>query len=147
MWIPAFAGMTCLTLLFCVSQPAVAAEKSWTGSGDASDWFDDQNWSSEAAPTLADDVVINANAAAPKASQTFEARSITLAGTASSSFTVDPLISGAVEPGANTDLAVYNRRDGLAVLKGSTGTVVLKGIYKDSEEVLANQPSLVFFVE
>lgn len=134
-------------LSFWQGSQAICAERSWTGSGDGSDWHDEENWSPQSVPTPEDDVRINSNSAAVRTAQTFQAKSITLGGTVPSSFTVEQIISGAVEPAANTDLAFYNRRHGLTVLRGSAGTVELKGTYKDSEAELANQPSLVFFVE
>lgn len=143
--IPAFAGMTCWVLFSCVS--VQAAEKTWNASGDGASWFDEDNWLPTAVPTSADDVLINTQDAAVDVSQTFEVKSLTLAGTIASRLTVDPLIFGTAAPAEGSDLAIHNRRDGLLTLRGSTGTVVLRGKYKDSEEILANQPSLVFFVE
>lgn len=147
MLIPAFAGMT-LLLAFCVLLPAAsAAEKTWTGSGDASDWFDDDNWTPAAAPTSADDVLINLEDASVKTSKTFEAKSLKVGGTAASTLVTDPFIFGTVAPADTAETAVTNRRQGHWTIKGSSGVVSLKGSYKDSEETLAKQPSLVFFVE
>ena len=131
----------------CLLSVAGAEEKSWTGAGDGVDWFDDENWNAESYPTAADDVLINKTDASASISETFLARSITLGGTVPSALRSEEFISGTVAPAAVSDIAVLNRRDGTMALKGSEGTVVLKGTYKDSEENLASQPSLVLYVQ
>ncbi len=136
-----------LLLAMTLCLPAQAAEKTWNGSGDGSNWFDDDNWFPATAPTSADDVLVNTPNASSAVSQTFYARSITLAGTAPSSLVVSPFIYGTVAPVADTDVAIDNRRDGALTLKGSAGVITLRGKYKDSEELLTDQPSFVFFVE
>ena len=125
---------------------AMAGQKTWTGAGDTAEWSEDQNWQPDAAPTSSDDVTINAPGASVAPSETFDAKSITIGGSQTSTFTEGKFISGTVEPTTTSDVAVENRRRGKLILKGSAGTLKLKGKYKDSEESLADQPSLIFFV-
>jgi hypothetical protein len=79
--------------------------------------------------------------------QAFEARSVTLGGKKQSSLTVSNFAGGTVAPDNPTDLAIHNRRDGTLILKGSAGTLTLKGAYKDSEEVIPDEPSFMFYVQ
>ena len=143
-WIPAFAGMT-VFLLFV--SPVYAEDKSWTAAGDQSNWFDDANWTPTTAPTASDDVTINHQDASVSLPQAFQVKSITLGGKRASSLTVTNFASGTVEPANPTDLAVYNRREGHMVLKGSTDKITLKGAYKDSEEVIPDEPSFMFYAQ
>ena len=143
-WIPAFAGMTVL-LLFVF--PAYAEDKSWTAAGDQSNWFDAANWLPAEAPTASDDATINLLSASASLPQAFEVRSVTLGGKRQSDLTVSNFVTGTVEPANPTDIAFNNRRDGRWVLKGSSGKVTLKGGYKDSEEVIADEPSFMFYAQ
>ena len=124
-----------------------AEDKNWTGSGDASDWFDAANWLPAVAPTASDDATINLLNASVSLPQSFQAKSVTLGGKKESTLTVSNFAVGTVSPGNSSDLAVHNRRDGHLILKGSAGRVTLKGSYKDSEEVIADEPSFMFYVK
>lgn len=126
--------------------PAQAAEKTWEGAGDSKSWFDDPNWLPAAAPAPADDVMIDSENAGVNISQTFNVRSLTIGGHYASTLTSDEFISGTVDPGSGTKVAILNRRGGKLILKRA-GALKTKGQYKDSEESLANQPSLVFYVK
>lgn len=133
--------------LLTITAVALATDRNWTGSGDGQAWFDLQNWSPSEVPAAGDDVTIDAEGAGANVLQTFSAKSIMLAGASSSTLTVDNFVNGTVAPDSSSAVAIENRHGGKLVLKGSAGTVVLKGTYKDSEESPANQPSLVFTVQ
>ncbi len=139
--------LSLLTTVFCLPSTVFAEDKSWTGSGDGADWFDAANWLPAVAPTASDDATIDVEGADVSLPQAFEAKSITLGGKKQSSLTVSNFATGTVEPANATDLAFHNRRDGLLVLKGSTGKITLKGAYKDSEEVIPDEPSFMFYVQ
>ena len=138
--------MFLISVMILTAAPSRAEEKTWTGSGDAKNWFGDENWSPLAAPLNADDVVINSESASALLSSTFNAKTITLGGNTPSALTMDEFVSGAVTPATTSDIALLNRKDGHLILKGTSGTMVVRGSYKDSEEVLTDQPSLVVWV-
>ena len=129
----------------CVS--GQAEDKAWVAAGDASNWFDDANWLPAAAPTASDDTMITLTGASVTLPQAFEVKSVTLGGKKPAKLTVSNFATGTVTPENPTDVAVYNRRDGHWVLKGSTGKITLKGGYKDSEEVIPDEPSFMFYVQ
>ena len=131
----------CFSLVLILS--VQADDKTWKGSTDATDFFGDENWYPSPHPAAPDNATINAKEADVKLSETFNVKSITLGGNEESHLTTDEFISGTIAPNAVSDIAILNRRDGHLVLKGP-GTVKAKGTYKDSEEDLAAQPSLVF---
>lgn len=126
---------------------AWATDKSWNAAGDQSNWFDDANWLPGEAPTSSDNAMINTQNASATIPQTFDVKSMTLGGKRASTVTVNNFIDGAVRPASPTDLAIYNRRDGHLILNGSVGKITLKGSYKDSEEVLPEEPSFMFYVQ
>ena len=126
---------------------AWAEDKSWNAAGDQSSWFDDANWLPASSPTASDDVMINMLDASASIPQAFHAGSITLGGKRQSVLTVNNFVTGTVEPASSSDIAVYNRRDGHWTLKGSAGKITLKGTYKDSEEVIPDEPSFMFYVQ
>ena len=126
--------------------PVHAADKTWTGSVDATDWSGDENWYPSPAPAPVDNVTINSKDANVRISETFTTKSLTLGGNEETYLTTEDFISGKIEPISKSDVAILNRKDGHLVLKGA-GTLVVKGTYKDSEENLAAQPSLVFTVQ
>ncbi len=142
--IPAFAGMTIL-LLFVSS--AFAEEKSWNAQGDGTAWTGDDNWMPPGAPTTTDNVVVNLKDASTNISQTFKVGSMTLAGKNESTVTVNNFTDGDVVPANAEDIAILNRRDGNLILKGSVGKITLKGAYKDSEEIIADEPSFMLYVK
>lgn len=140
---------SCFLLLascFIWVSPVHAEDKTWKGSTDATDFFGDENWYPSPHPVAPDNATINAKEANVKLSETFNIKSITLGGNEESTLTTDEFISGTIAPNAVSDIAILNRRDGHLVLKGP-GTVKAKGAYKDSEENLTAQPSLVFSVQ
>ena len=140
-------GVLVFIFIFLNSSNCVWAEdKSWTAGGDQSGWFDDANWLPAAAPTASDDVMINRLDASVTLPQAFDAKSLTLGGKRPSLLTVSNFSTGTIEPANATDLAVYNRKDGHLILKGSVGKITLKGAYKDSEEVIPDEPSFIFYV-
>lgn len=139
-------GMTLLFLL--VQAPCLFAEtKTWDNADGAGEWQENANWFPEAAPTSQDDVVINAVDSRVTATQTFQAKTVTLGGHQASVLETQDFVSGTIDPGNSDETAVLNRRDGHLILKGDAGTVRLKGKYKSSEESMAEQPSFVFYVK
>jgi hypothetical protein len=138
-------GLLAMTVFFTV--PAFAADKNWNASGDAADWTDDQNWSSWGVPTAADDVSLNYQDASVNVTQTFNAKTLTLGSNRNSTMTVEDFITGTVAPAASSDVAVLNAQQGKLILKGPAGKVTLKGQYKESDQTLADQPSLIFYAQ
>ena len=136
---------TAMTVAWASECPA--EEKSWNGAAEKHDWFEDENWVPAPAPTAVDDALINSTDASVTLSETFRTRSITLGGNENSVLMSEEFISGVVDPGSSSEVAVLNRRRGRLVLKGAMGTVKLKGRYKDSEESLAAQPSFVISIQ
>ena len=131
-----------------MSVPSVLAQDNtitWTGSGDGEDWFGEDNWSPTGEPDSTKDVFVNTTDADVTINKTYEAKSITVGGSAESTVTSENFIFGTVSPDTVNDVAVLNRKDGHLVLKGA-GTVTLTGQYQDSEETTANQPTFMFVV-
>jgi len=134
----------CLVLV--ITSTAIAEEKNWSAAGDAATWSDDDNWSPVAAPTSADDVLIDAESAAVTCTETFKAKSITVGGRETSTMTSDNFIFGTISPDSGSDIGILTRSGGTITLTGS-GTVTVQGKYQDSEESLVPEPSFMFWVE
>lgn len=134
------------SILYFLSSDLYAAEKSWDADEQEADWFEDANWFPQSAPTALDDATINSKNAAVNIAQTYEAKSITIGGTQTSTLTTNEFVSGVIEPDQTSDIAVLSRLGGTFKLKGA-GTTRIRGKYKDSEETLTDQPSLVFYVK
>lgn len=127
--------------------PVYAADKSWNNAGDGTSWTDGKNWNPEGIPSIADNVTIDYKNAPVTCSKTFEAKSITVGGTTSSTLTKNDFISGTISPSSTSDNALHIRKNGLVTLKG-IGTVTLKGKFKStSEEGTPGEESFMFTVE
>ena len=138
-----------LIILFCVLfvlSLAQANEKNWLGSGDGTDWADEENWYPEGAPTLITDVLIDAEDATVISTETFKAKSIQLGGSETSTLTINNFIYGTIEPDASSDTAVLNSSGGTFVLTGA-GTVTIRGQYEGSKGAADLEPSFMFWVE
>ncbi len=125
---------------------AHAAEKSWNAAGDQVDWFDDANWNPGVAPTASDDTMVSLTDGSVTIGQNFGVKSLTIGGKRESTVSVNNFITGVVEPASPTELAVFNRKDGHLVIKGSAGKITLRGAYKDSEEIIPDEPSFMLYV-
>ena len=136
-----------IAVLLLVSFPARAEEKNWNGQGDQTTLEDGANWLPVGAPGASDDAMINFKDASVDISQTYHLKSLTLGGKRKSTLNVSNFTEGDVTPGHTTDEAVMNRRDGYLLLKGSAGKITLKGAYKDSEEVIPDEPSFMLYVK
>ena len=132
--------------LFNMPVIASAAEKAWTGDGDASSYSDDDNWSPASEPTSADDITIDAEDASVVCTRTFKAKSITIGGRQEPTLTSNNFVYGTIEPESSSDVAICNRRGATVTLKGA-GTITVKGQYKDSEESLTPEPSFMFWIK
>lgn len=129
--------------------PIEAAEKTWSGSGDASSWSDDDNWFPQVEPTAGDDVLIDAEDVSVTCSETFKAKSISIGGNETSTLISENFIFGTISPEATSDVAIDNRQGGTFRLKGA-GIVTLQGQYKDSlgeGGVSVDEPSFMFWLE
>jgi len=124
-----------------------AEEKNWNAQGDGTAWTDDANWLPAAAPTVSDDAVVNLKDASVDISQSFNLGYLTIGGKQTSTVKVSNFTEANVVPGNVTDNAILNRRDGNLTLKGSAGTITLKGTYKDSEEIIPDEPSFMLYVK
>jgi hypothetical protein len=123
-----------------------AEEKNWSGAGDGVSWSDENNWYPKPAPASSDDVLIDSEDASVACSQTFKAKSITVAGRQGSTLTSENFIVGTISPASGSDVAIQNRKDGKIILKGE-GAVTVQGQYKDSEEPLVAEPSFMFWMK
>ena len=129
------------------SVAAWAEEKVWTGTGTSTDWFDDANWLPADAPAVSDDALIDLTDASAAVSQDMNVKSITLGGKKASTLTMNNFVKGTVKPANTSDTAVLNRKGGLLVLKGTAEKITLKGGYKDSEEVIPEEPTFMLYVQ
>lgn len=136
-----------IVLAITLAAPAFAAEKKWNAKGDAQTWTDTANWTPTGEPVPADDVKVDMKDASVEVPENFESKSLTIGGKKESTVSLTNFVDGTIEPNDPTDNAVMNRRDGHLVLKGSGGKVTLKGSYKDTEEVLAEEPSFMLYVK
>ena len=136
-----------ITVIYCLPSVSFADQKSWKGAGDASSWSDDANWYVAGAPAASDDVVVDITDASATAANDFSAKSLTLAGKKTSTVTLNNFVSGTIKPAAVTDDAVYNRKGGTLVIKGSAGKVTLKGVYRASKQAQADEPSFMFYAQ
>ena len=134
-------------MILTLALPAQAAEKNWLGDGDGLGWQDDTNWFPVMAPTPADDVIVNALDAPVLIHQEFTAKSLSIGGNVTSSVTIDPFVSGTIAPASASEIAVLNGVKGKMILGGGAGVVTLRGVYKDSETPLSDEPALVFYFE
>jgi len=135
-----------LVFLLVFAGFAPAAEKNWSGSGDGASWSDDDNWYAAVEPSSVDDVLIDINDATVICSETFLAKSITIAGREDVTLTANNFVFGTVSPDEASDVAILNRSGGKFTLTGA-GVVTLQGQYKDSEESLVAEPNFMFWIE
>ena len=141
-------SLSVFTMVFFLSFSVYAADKQWSGAGDASSWSDASNWYPSGVPSSSDDVSIDAigTSVNAQALATFYAKSLTVGGTNESNFTTDNFVYGTVAPAKNTDNALYIRKNGAVTLKG-VGDITLKGAFKNSEESQTSEPSFMFGAE
>ena len=135
-----------VTILIFLSFSVYADEKQWSGAGDGLYWKDDDNWSPAAVPTVSDDVTISKEDATVYASETFNAKSLTVGGRGTAAFSSENFVYGNIAPAAGTDIALYIRKDGEVTLKGA-GDLTLKGAFKNSQEALVSEPAFMFGIE
>lgn len=127
--------------------PVGAADKEWISAGDGTSWVDGKNWRPEGIPGLSDNVTIDYKDASVTCNRTFEAKSITVGGTTSSTLTKNDFISGTISPSSTSDDALHIRKNGLVTLK-EKGTITLKGKFKStSEEGYPGEESFMFTLE
>ena len=131
--------------LFCLTPAAGAAEKVFSGAGDGSAWTDKDNWFSTGIPTANDSVVIDLSNASVTVSKDFKAQSIIIGGKTTSTFTSQDFVYGEITPASSADAAIYIRKNGTVTLKGS-GTITAKGSFKNSEEALVSEPSVMILL-
>ena len=124
-----------------------AADKIFSGSSDGTTWHDVKNWLPEGIPGATDAVLIDLSAAAVTVSKKdFLAGSITVGGKAVSGFSVESFVYGTLTPSSNSDPAILIRRDGVVTLQGE-GTVTAHGPFKNTEEALSSEPSVMVLLE
>jgi hypothetical protein len=138
--------MTAVTLSL-LSSASSAADKNWTSQGDGTDWFDPANWLSLGTPSEGDNAKVDLRDASVDVGQSFDAASLTVGGKKNSTVNVSNFVTGEVIPDTPADNAMLIRRDGKLTLKGSAGKVTMKGRYKDSEEIIPEEPGLMLYVK
>ena len=137
-----------LIFILCgLQSSAFAADKSWNGGGDESDWFDEDNWLGSVVPTSADDAVVDQASSSVTINKDFTAKSITLGTKRASVISVNNFVGGTVKPAETSDTALLIGRNGHLVLKGTAGTVKLESGYKDSETELPEEPTFMFYAQ
>lgn len=124
------------------ASPACAAVQVFSAGGDGVSWTDKGNWSPAGVPGAASDVTINLAGSAVAVSKDFKAQSVTVGGKAASKWTSQNFVYGTVAPAAATDTAVLIRKDGTVIMTGQ-GTVTLKGAFKNTEEALPTESSVM----
>ena len=133
----------CILLL---SFSANAADKTWSGGGDASSYSDDSNWSPASTPTTASDVTIDSENASVTASQTYNAKSLTIGGRNTSTLTSSNFVFGNISPGSTSDTAISIRSGGKFKLQGA-GVVTAQGKYLDTEGTLISEKGFMLWVK
>lgn len=138
-----------LGLLFLLlAAPSYAATKIFSGGGtDATLWHDDSNWFATGIPAATDAVTVDKADASVTVKKEFAAQSVTVGGKATSTWAVDPFVYGTITPASTSDPAILIRKNGTVVLKGAGGTVVAKGLFKNTEETLPAQPSVMVVIQ
>lgn len=126
---------------------AWAADKNWNGGGDASTWTDAGNWLEAAAPSASDDAVVDQSSVTATIAQDFNVKSVTLGNKRTSVLNVNNFVSGNVEPEDTDDDALSIGKKGKIVMKGTAGKLTLKGAYKDSEAILPDEPTFMFYAQ
>ena len=102
--------------------PALAADTTWDGSTD-SNWFDNSNWDTNAAPTAADDVFINATTGSPVIDSGNDAMANEVAiGTLLTGGLLEISGAGSTLTAAGALVGVF-RPGSMAFTLGSTGTI------------------------
>jgi hypothetical protein len=142
----AWVASAWLTVFGAIAGHVYAEQKAFSGSGDGSSWHDAANWFASGVPSAADAVAINKSGMTVATAIDFAAQSVLVAGKAVSSWEVAPFVYGTVTPPTSSDNALYIRRDGTVVLSGA-GTIVLKGSFKNSEEHLATESSVMILLQ
>ncbi|MDD5270858.1 MAG: hypothetical protein PHE80_06710 [Candidatus Omnitrophica bacterium] len=143
----ALIAFACAAVFTAACQGAAyCADKNWIGAGDASTWADPKNWNPEGAPTSADDVTIDLEGSSASASETFEAKSVTVGGGNTSVFSTENFVYGEISTASPSDEALYIKKAGTVVLNGA-GTITLRGMFKNTEETVTGEESFMFTLE
>ena len=134
-------------MILLTAASAAAEDKTWNADSAQTNWFDGINWLPEGAPGASDDVVLDKLDSSVAIGGDFNVKSLTIGGKKNSTLTTNNFVIGEVKPANTTDIAVLNRRNGKLILKGSAEKIKLKGAYKDSEEVIPDEPGLMLYVK
>lgn len=141
-----WALAVCAGVIIFFSMSVHAAQRQWSGGGDAASWEDAPNWSPRGVPSESDDIVIDTLNSLVTASETFNAGTLTVGGREESNFTTQDFVYGILSPSEGTDTALHIKKSGLVTLTGA-GDITLKGAFKNSEESLPAEPSFIFIAE
>lgn len=131
-----------VVFLGLISSYSYAAVKVFSAGGDATSWDDADNWFETGVPAKTDEVYVDLSGATAIATKDFTAQSITVGGKATSQFTANNFVFGLVTPSSVTDPALLLRKGGTIELKGA-GTITVKGSFKNTEESLTPEPSVM----
>ncbi len=143
-----FKAIFCSVIIVVfTAHSAFSEQKDWSNQGDQSAWTDADNWYMSGVPGTDDDAKIDHDQANVSVADAFAIKSLTLGGKKQSDLSVSNFVTGSVQPANNTDEALTNRKDGHLILMGSTGKITLKGAYKDSEEIIPDEPTFMLFVQ
>ncbi len=145
-WLAVLPIFAVLTLAAAEAPLAQADQKVFSGTGDGTSWHDAGNWFTGGVPSAIDGVTINKSNLAVVVPDDFIAQSIVVAGKAVSNLTIEPFVYGTITPPTPSDPALYIRKDGTVVLSGA-GIIVMKGSFKNSEEQLATESSVMILLQ
>lgn len=139
--------VTAIPLCLLLAGRADGATKTFSAGGDGTTWHDEQNWFTEGVPAASEAVTIDKSGVVVAVKKDFVAQSVTLGGKASSTWTVESFVYGTITPTTASDHAIVTRKGGTVIMKGAGGTVTAKGPFKNSEESLPSEPSLMILLQ
>ncbi len=137
-----------IAMVLQVPVPVFAAVKTFSGGGDGTTWHDISNWVSPGVPAQTDAVTVDKVSANLSIQKDFTAQSITVGGRTTSTLSAESFVFGTIVPtstGTSTP-AILIRKGGTVVLHGS-GTIKLKGPFKNTEESLPTEPSVQILLQ
>ncbi len=137
------AALVLPVVLLLSAAGAYAEEKQWSGKYDGVTWENDFNWSPPSAPSASDDARVDTDGADAAVRESFNLKSLTVGGHTAAMVTVWNLADGTLRPENSAVPALYIRKGGSVVLRG-TRVITLAGSLKSSEETLPAEPGFTF---
>jgi hypothetical protein len=136
-------------MIACLVGPPVyvyAADKVFSGAGDAVSWNDAGNWFPQAVPATGDAVRINNSGLSVRVANDFAIGSLTIGGKGATQLTVAHYVYATITPSAVTSDAVFIKKNGTLVLSGP-GTLILRGALHNSEDSTTTESSVLIWLQ